>query len=120
VPTDLGENSAVTPDRPEHAPEEPEHGVLSDTGSIETTGLGIIRGSTEQVSVDLSTGSDDDLVDDDDVIGDEVPLVEVPVIEAFVPTETAEGEIVEAGSGRLDEADDEETEESAMADHNVE
>lgn len=110
----------MTPDRPEHAPEEPEHGVLSDTGSIETTGLGIIRGSTEQVSVDLSTGSDDDLVDDDDVIGDEVPLVEVPVIEAFVPTETAEGEIVEAGSGRLDEADDEETEASAMADHNVE
>ncbi len=52
---------------------------------------------------------------DDDVIGDEVP-----VIEAFVPTETAEGEIVETGSGTLDAVDDEDTEASAMAEHNVE
>ncbi len=43
----------MTPDRPDQTPEESAHGMLSDTGSIETTGLGIIGGSTAQVSVDL-------------------------------------------------------------------
>ena len=68
----------MTPDRPDHTPEESENGVLSDTGSLETAGFGILGGSTAQVSVELPSESDDDLVDDD-VIGDEVPfVVEIP------------------------------------------
>ena len=47
--------------------------MLSDTGSVESTGLGFLGGQTEQVSVVLPSNSDDDLVDDD-VIDDEVAL----------------------------------------------
>jgi MinD-like ATPase involved in chromosome partitioning or flagellar assembly len=82
------ENSAVTPDRPDHTPEESENGVLSDTGSIETAGFGILGGTTAQVNVELPTESDDDLVDDD-VIGHEVPFV------VEIPADTAEAEIVD-------------------------
>lgn len=78
----------MTPDRPDHTPEDSENGVLSDTGSIETTGFGILGGSTAQVNVEMPSESDDDLVDDD-VIGDEVPFV------VEIPAETAEAEIVE-------------------------
>ncbi|WP_344091563.1 MinD/ParA family protein [Microbacterium deminutum] len=106
----------MTPDRPDHTPDDPAHGVLSDTGSIETAGLGILGDATERVSVDLPSGVEDDLEGDDDVIGDEVPT-----IEAFVPTETAEGEIVDAGPGGAGEAnDDENTEASAMSEPDVE
>jgi MinD-like ATPase involved in chromosome partitioning or flagellar assembly len=95
----------VTPDRTEHTPDEPENGVLSETGSIDTTGLGILGGATAQVSVELPSESEDDLADDD-VIDDEVPfIVEIPaeadrpVVEA-VPaaefgTETTEAGIVD-------------------------
>lgn len=104
----------MTPDRPDHTPDDA-HGILSDTESIETTGLGILGGATERVSVDLPSDPEDDL-GDDDVIGDEVP-----VIEAFVPTETAEGEIVDTGSHSAYEArDDEDTEAPAMAEQDVE
>ena len=34
--------------------------MLSDTGSIDTTGLGILGGATEQVSVEFPAGSEDD------------------------------------------------------------
>jgi MinD-like ATPase involved in chromosome partitioning or flagellar assembly len=84
----------VTPDRSDLTPheEDAEHGVLSDTGSIETTGLGLLGGATERVSVSLPAESaDDDL--DDDVIDDEVGVT------AFAPSvETAEAEIVESAS----------------------
>ena len=95
----------MTPDRTDQTPDEPENGVLSDTGSIDTTGLGILGGATAQVSVELPSESDDDLADDD-VIDDEVPFVieipadaDLPVIapapaEEFA-AETAEAEIVE-------------------------
>ncbi|WP_127818597.1 MinD/ParA family ATP-binding protein [Microbacterium sp. CPCC 204701] len=94
----------MTPDRPDHTPDEPENGVLSDTGSLDTT-LGILGGGTAQVNVELPTESDDDLADDD-IIGDEVPfVVEIPA-DADLPVvmtpatepsaETAEAEIVEA------------------------
>ncbi|MEV4688044.1 MinD/ParA family ATP-binding protein [Microbacterium sp. LWH3-1.2] len=96
----------MTPDRIEHTPDEPENGVLSETGSIDTTGLGILGGATAQVSVELPSESDDDR-DDDGVIDDEVPFVieipadaDLPVIEAVpaaeVPTETSEAEIIES------------------------
>ncbi|MGU3643998.1 MinD/ParA family protein [Microbacterium sp. C23T] len=95
----------MTPDRIEHTPDEPENGVLSDTGSIDTTGLGILGGATAQVNVELPSESDDDR-EDDGVIDDEVPFVieipadaDLPVIEAApveeFPTETTEAEIVE-------------------------
>jgi MinD-like ATPase involved in chromosome partitioning or flagellar assembly len=79
----------VTPDRPDHTPEEAENGVLSDTGSLETAGFGILGGTTAQVNVQLPSGSDDDLADDD-VIGDEVPFV------VEIPADTAEGEVVDS------------------------
>ncbi|MBW9120618.1 AAA family ATPase [Microbacterium trichothecenolyticum] len=95
----------MTPDRTEHTPDEPENGVLSDTGSIDTTGLGILGGATAQVNVELPSESDDDL-DDDGVIDGEVPFVieipadaDLPVIEAApiddVSTDTTEAEIIE-------------------------
>ncbi|MGA7148555.1 MAG: MinD/ParA family protein, partial [Microbacterium sp.] len=78
----------MTPDRPDHTPEASENGVLSDTGSIETAGFGILGGTTAQVNVELPTESDDDFVDDD-VIGDEVPFV------VEIPADTTEAEIVD-------------------------
>ncbi len=67
----------MTPDRNDQthdeAAEHAQNGVLSDTGSVESTGLGFLGGQTEQVSVVLPSNSDDDLVDDD-VIDDEVAL----------------------------------------------
>jgi MinD-like ATPase involved in chromosome partitioning or flagellar assembly len=96
----------VTPDRPDHTPDEAVNGVLSDTGSLDTTGLGILGGATAQVSVELPTESEDDLADDD-VIDDEVPFVvhipadaELPAAAVTVhpdepAVETAEAEIIE-------------------------
>jgi MinD-like ATPase involved in chromosome partitioning or flagellar assembly len=93
----------VTPDRTEHTPDEPENGVLSETGSIDTTGLGILGGATAQVNVELPSESEDDLADDD-VIDDEVPFIieipadaDLPVIApaAEYPADTTEAEIIE-------------------------
>ncbi|WP_347978834.1 AAA family ATPase [Microbacterium sp. ProA8] len=95
----------MTPDRTEHTPDEPENGVLSETGSIDTTGLGILGGATAQVNVQLPSESEDDLADDG-VIDDEVPFVieipadaDLPVIAPApadeYPLETAQAEIVE-------------------------
>ncbi|MGK3953164.1 MinD/ParA family ATP-binding protein [Microbacterium sp. I2] len=96
----------MTPDRPDHTPDEAVNGVLSDTGSLDTTGLGILGGATAQVSVELPTESEDDLADDD-VIDDEVPFVvhipadaELPAAAVTVhpdepAVETAEAEIIE-------------------------
>lgn len=96
----------MTPDRTEHTPDELENGVLSETGSVDTTGLGILGGATAQVNVELPSESEDDLADDD-VIDDEVPFIieipadaDLPVIAAApadeYPLETAQAEIVEA------------------------
>jgi MinD-like ATPase involved in chromosome partitioning or flagellar assembly len=98
----------VTPDRTEHTPDEPENGVLSETGSIDTTGLGILGGATAQVNVELPSESDDDLADDD-VIDDEVPFIieipadaDLPVIAptpaAEYPADTTEAEIIETNA----------------------
>lgn len=85
----------MTPDRPDNAPDDAENGVLSDTGSLDTSGIGILGGSHAQVSVELPSENDDDLVDDD-VIGDEVPFV------VEIPAETAEAEIVESAADHED------------------
>ncbi|MGZ8805312.1 MAG: hypothetical protein ACXWZG_08445, partial [Microbacterium sp.] len=66
----------MTPDRTDqtHADdaEHEQHGVLSDTGSVDTTGIGFLGGQTEQVSVVLPSHSEDDDLADDDVVDDEV------------------------------------------------
>lgn len=87
----------MTPDRSDQTPhdEAAENGVLSDTGSLDTSGLGIVSGATAQVNVSLPVESaDDDL--DDDVIDDEVGIAG-----PFVVTiDTAEGEIIETADVR--------------------
>ena len=93
----------MTPDRTDHTPDEPENGVLSDTGSLHTAGLGILGGATAQVKVELPSEPEEDLADDD-VINDEVPFVveipadaELPVVTATViepSAETSEAEII--------------------------
>ena len=66
----------MTPERNETtSSEEPENGVLADTGGIDTTGLGILGGSTAHVSVEMPANDDDDL--DDDIVGDEVEIFEI-------------------------------------------
>ncbi|MFD4959800.1 AAA family ATPase [Microbacterium sp. NPDC058389] len=86
----------MTPDRTDHTPDEPVNGVLSDTGSLDTAGIGILGGATAQVNVELPTESDDDR-DDDGVIDDEVPFVieipadaDLPIVEVFVPAESGD------------------------------
>ena len=95
----------MTPDRNDHTHDEPENGVLSETGSLDTTGFGILGGGTAQVNVELPTDADDDL-DDDGVIDGEVPfIIEIPA-DADLPvdqpvsaeefgTHTTEAEIVD-------------------------
>ncbi|MBW9094054.1 AAA family ATPase [Microbacterium jejuense] len=102
----------MTPDRTDHTPDEPVNGVLSDTGSLDTAGIGILGGATAQVSVELPTESDDDR-DDDGVIDDEVPFVieipadaDLPVVEAFVPTEPVE-DVIEADEVPVADGEDE-------------
>lgn len=90
----------MTPDRPDHAPDDAENGVLSESGSIDTSGIGILGGSTAQVNVEMPAEDDDDLVDDD-IIGDEVPFV------VEIPAETAVAEIIEpVDSGDWPDDDD--------------
>lgn len=85
----------MTPDRTEHTPDEPQNGVLSDTGSLDTTGLGILGGATAQVNVELPTEADDDR-DDDGVIDDEVPfVVEIPA-DADLPVAAVEDDAFDA------------------------
>jgi MinD-like ATPase involved in chromosome partitioning or flagellar assembly len=92
----------VTPERTDPTPHEDdtERGVLADTGSLDTTGLGILSGATERVSVSLPAEAIDDDIDDD-VVDDEVAGP------AYVSTvDTAEAEIIEPESrvGRRSEA----------------
>jgi len=98
----------VTPDRTEHTPDEPENGVLSHTGSLDTSGLGILGGTTAQVNVELPSESDDDDADDG-VIDDEVPFVieipadaDLPAVEsapvAEIAADTTEAEIIETSA----------------------
>ena len=71
----------MTPDRNDlTSDEDPQNGILADTGAVNTTGFGILGDSTAQVSVVIPT-HDDDEIDDEDVIGDEVG-VEPEIIEA--------------------------------------
>lgn len=80
----------MTPDRPEHTPDDAENGVLSDSGSLDTSGIGILGGATAQVNVELPSETDDDDLVEDDIIDGGVPFV------VEIPADTTEAEIVEA------------------------
>jgi MinD-like ATPase involved in chromosome partitioning or flagellar assembly len=119
----------VTPDRTDQTPPEPdENGVLSDTGSINTTGIGIIPGATAQVNVSLTPTDEDDLEDDvvddglspaevaafvGDGVGDSDEVEEVPTGEIVLDTGAveqhplAEDDDVVAAEEVVDEVDDE-------------
>lgn len=63
----------MTPDRTDANPDEnAEHGVLDESGNLDTASITILGGHIAQVSVDLPAAGDDDL--DDDVIEDEMPI----------------------------------------------
>ncbi len=80
----------MTPDRAENSPDEDAvNAVLSHTESIDTTGLGILDGSTEQVSLSFASASEDEDIDDD-VVGDEVPLQVYAIEEEAAHAEAAE------------------------------
>jgi len=113
----------VTPDRTDHTPDEPVNGVLSDTGSLDTAGIGILGGATAQVNVELPTESDDDR-DDDGVIDDEVPFVieipadaDLPIVGVFAPAAPGD-DVIDAeeplDSGADDDADEVEVIEDAV------
>jgi MinD-like ATPase involved in chromosome partitioning or flagellar assembly len=73
----------LVPDRNDHTPDvnDDENGVLADTGSIDTTGIGIF-GSTEHVSVSMPVGSQDDELDSDDavdIVADEIAVDDLEV-----------------------------------------
>lgn len=78
----------MTPDRPDHTPEEAENGVLSDTGSLDTSGIGILGGATAQVNVELPSERDDDDLVEDDIIDGGMPFV------VEIPADGAEAELV--------------------------
>ena len=78
----------MTPDRPDHTPDDAENGVLSDTASVDASGIGILGGSTAQVNVELPSEQEDADLVDDDVIGGAMPFV------VEIPADTAEAELV--------------------------
>lgn len=80
----------MTPDRPDHTPDESENGVLSDTGSLDTSGIGILGGATAQVNVELPSEEEDDDLVEDEVIDGGMPFV------VEIPADTAEAELVES------------------------
>ena len=69
----------MTPDRNEpESLEEPENGILEDTGRIDTAGIGLIGGATSVAHVDVSlpVQDDDDLVDDD-VVDEDIHTADI-------------------------------------------
>jgi MinD-like ATPase involved in chromosome partitioning or flagellar assembly len=69
----------VTPDRTDANPDEnAEHGVLDESGNLDTASITILGGHIAQVSVDLPVTSDEDDIDDD-VVEDEVPVDEAEI-----------------------------------------
>lgn len=86
----------MTPDRTDqtHADdaENDDFGVLSDTESLNTAGIGFLGAPTEQVSVSLPTDAEDDLVDDD-VIDDEVAFADIAFEDDVVVEAVPTGEV---------------------------
>lgn len=75
----------MTPDRTDANPDEnAEHGVLEESGNLDTASITILGGHIAQVNVDLPVASDDDDLDDD-VIEDEIPLDEADLAALDAP-----------------------------------
>lgn len=73
----------MTPDRTDANPDEnAEHGVLDESGNLDTASITILGGHIAQVNVDLPMAADDDV--DDDVIEDEIPIdaADLPLLDA--------------------------------------
>ncbi|WP_243392989.1 MinD/ParA family protein [Microbacterium testaceum] len=86
----------MTPDRTDATPDDgAEHGVLDESGNLDTASITILGGHIAQVSVDLPVTSGDDDIDDD-VIEDEIPIESAPgdhaLGELSSPTLTADAE----------------------------
>lgn len=100
-------------ERNENEPDPVDNGVLSTTGGVETTGIGIVSGATAQVDVFLTAPVDeDDLIDDDVVQGDDATLaddVPTPVATAAAaristpePTRASSGVVAETHEAIVD------------------
>ncbi len=61
-------------DRDENASNDPDHGVLNTTESVDASGVGIVDGATAQIDIVLPTAHDEDDFDDDDVVLDDIAL----------------------------------------------
>jgi len=100
----------VTPDRTDANPDEnAEHGVLDESGNLDTASITILGGHIAQVSVDLPVADDDDL--DDDVIEDEIPFddADIAALDAPYPhRDPAEIEADEIEAGEVDVLDTDE------------
>ncbi|MFZ8757692.1 MinD/ParA family protein [Microbacterium sp. HMH0099] len=71
----------MTPDRLDETPEEnAEHGVLDDSGTLDTASISILGGHIAQVNVSLPSTVDDDR--DDDVVEDELPVDDIVIPDA--------------------------------------
>lgn len=74
----------MTPDRLDETPEEnAEHGVLDDSGTLDTASISILGGHIAQVSVSLPPSDDEDR--DDDVVEDEMPVDDIVIPDASTP-----------------------------------
>lgn len=73
-------------DHDESSSNDPDHGVLNTTESVDVSGVGIVDGSTAHVEIVVPTLGGDDDFDDDDVVLDDVALVAA----AEVPAKPAE------------------------------
>lgn len=105
----------MTPDRTDANPDEnAEHGVLDESGNLDTASITILGGHIAQVSVDLPVADDDDL--DDDVIEDEIPFddADIAALDAPYPhrdpaeVKAAEIEASEVEAGQVDVLDTDE------------
>jgi len=97
----------VSPDRNDNAPDvndDDENGVLSDTASIDTTGIAIF-GSTAHVSVSMPVGSEDDELDGDDVV-DDIVADEIAVEHIHLDAPPLPAAIDVGSDDGPDEADD--------------
>lgn len=86
----------MTPDRTDANPDEnAEHGVLDESGNLDTASITILGGHIAQVSVDLPVADDDDL--DDDVIEDEIPFDDADIAALDAPYPHRDPAEIEAG-----------------------
>jgi len=94
----------VTPDRLDETPEEnAEHGVLDDSGTLDTASISILGGHIAQVNVSLPSTVDDDR--DDDVVEDELPVDDIVIPDAAPALPHGEDEAASApvGEAHIDE-----------------